>query len=66
MQEAKDVFQIRSPSAKMRDEVGVMLSRGIAEGIFAGSSYIENALAETGRRTERKFRIAGVFLFFGN
>ena len=51
MQEAKDVFQIRSPSAKMRDEVGVMLSRGIAEGIFAGSSYIENALAETGRRT---------------
>ncbi|MBQ8640651.1 MAG: hypothetical protein IJ480_00405 [Clostridia bacterium] len=51
MASAKSMFQIHSPSAKMRDEVGVMLSRGIAEGILAGSSYIEAALAETGRRT---------------
>ena len=50
MAAAKGVLQIRSPSAKMRDEVGVMLSRGIAEGILAGSGYIEAALAETGKR----------------
>ena len=50
MAAAKEVLQIRSPSAKMRDEVGVMLSRGIAEGILAGSGYIEAALAETGQR----------------
>lgn len=49
MAEAKDILQIRSPSAKMREEVGVMLSRGIAEGILAGQSYIESALAETGK-----------------
>lgn len=49
MATAKEKLQIRSPSAKMREEVGVMLSRGIAEGILAGSSYIEAALAETGR-----------------
>ncbi|MBE6614555.1 MAG: hypothetical protein E7631_04535 [Ruminococcaceae bacterium] len=50
MAAAKEVLQIHSPSARMRDEVGMMLSRGIAEGILAGSGYIEAALAETGGR----------------
>lgn len=51
MAAAKDALQIQSPSGKMRDEVGVMLSRGIAEGILAGSGAIESALAEVGGRT---------------
>ena len=49
MAEAKDILQIRSPSARMREEVGVMLSRGIAEGILDGQGYITSALAETGK-----------------
>lgn len=51
MAAAKDALQIQSPSGKMRDEVGVMLSRGIAEGILAGSGYIEAALADVGGKT---------------
>lgn len=46
MAAAKDFYGIASPSAKMRDEVGVMLSRGMAEGIWEGGSYIREALAE--------------------
>ena len=30
----------------MRDEVGVMISRGIAEGILSGASYVNGAIAE--------------------
>ena len=41
----KKKFQIASPSALMRDEVGVMISRGIAEGITGGASFIGNALS---------------------
>ncbi|MBE6541059.1 MAG: hypothetical protein E7672_01265 [Ruminococcaceae bacterium] len=41
----KDYYQIKSPSALMRDEVGVMISRGIAEGILSGSSYVNGAMA---------------------
>lgn len=40
----KDFFQIQSPSALMRDEVGVMISRGIAEGIISGRAYVTSAL----------------------
>lgn len=46
MAATKDFYEIASPSAKMRDEVGVMLSRGMAEGISDGGSYIREALAE--------------------
>lgn len=46
MAAAKDFYEIASPSAKMRDEVGVMLSRGMAEGILEGGGYIREALAE--------------------
>ncbi len=37
-------YQISSPSALMRDEVGVMISRGIAEGILDGEGYIRSAV----------------------
>lgn len=40
----KAYYKISSPSALMRDEVGVMISRGIAEGITGGSSYISSAM----------------------
>lgn len=39
-------YKISSPSALMRDEVGIMISRGIAEGITDGSVYVKNAMAE--------------------
>lgn len=41
----KDYFQIQSPSVTMRDEVGVMISRGIAEGITGGASFVEQAVS---------------------
>lgn len=41
----KSYYKIQSPSALMRDEVGVMISRGIAEGILSGSSYVSGAMA---------------------
>lgn len=39
----KDFFGIHSPSTMMRDEVGVMLARGLAEGIEKGARYAEDA-----------------------
>ncbi len=39
----KDHFKISSPSALMRDEVGVMISRGIADGITSGASFVDRA-----------------------
>ncbi len=44
----KDFYGIQSPSALMRDEVGVMISRGIAEGILDGASFVRSAAAEVG------------------
>ena len=41
----KSYYKIQSPSALMRDEVGVMISRGIAEGILAGGGAVEYALS---------------------
>lgn len=40
----KSYYQISSPSALMRDEVGVMISRGIAQGILDGSSFVNSAM----------------------
>lgn len=40
----KEYYRISSPSGLMRDEVGVMISRGIAEGIVSGSSYVSLAM----------------------
>lgn len=45
-QAVKSYYRIQSPSALMRDEVGVMISRGIAEGILSGGGAVEHALAE--------------------
>lgn len=41
---AKSYYKISSPSALMRDEVGVMISRGIAQGILDGSSFVSGAM----------------------
>lgn len=43
---AKSYYRISSPSALMRDEVGIMISRGIAEGIVSGKRFVENAMKE--------------------
>ncbi len=43
--EVKSYYKIQSPSALMRDEVGVMISRGIADGILDGSGFIDGALS---------------------
>lgn len=48
----KAYYKISSPSALMRDEVGVMISRGIAEGILAGSGYVGNAMSAVAGGTE--------------
>lgn len=50
----KDHFKINSPSVLMRDEVGVMLSRGIAEGITGGTSFIGSAVDSLYRGTKEK------------
>ena len=42
----KNFFGIHSPSTLMRDEVGVMLARGLAEGIEKGARYAEDAADE--------------------
>lgn len=42
----KKHYMISSPSALMRDEIGVMISRGIAEGITEGASFINAALSD--------------------
>ncbi len=41
----KDTFDINSPSRVMRDEVGIMLARGMADGITAGQRYVDNAVS---------------------
>lgn len=43
----KSYYAIASPSRLMRDEVGVMISRGIAEGITDGAPYVEEAMRGT-------------------
>ena len=41
----KSYYAIASPSRLMRDEVGVMISRGIAEGITDGAPYVREAMS---------------------
>lgn len=55
----KAYYAIRSPSALMRDEVGVMISRGIAEGILSGSGFVRDAMENVGRNTDRMRRTEG-------
>lgn len=49
----KEYYDIQSPSALMRDEVGVMISRGIAEGILSGSGFVRSAMDSVGRQADR-------------
>lgn len=42
----KDFFGIHSPSTVLRDDVGVMIDRGLAEGIIKGTDYVLNAANE--------------------
>lgn len=46
----KEHFRINSPSALMRDEVGVMISRGIADGITGGASFVSRAAESAGTK----------------
>ena len=48
----KKYYQISSPSALMRDEVGVMIARGIADGITDGSSFVSSALSSVYSATD--------------
>ncbi|MBQ3707691.1 MAG: hypothetical protein II889_07250 [Clostridia bacterium] len=41
----KSYYAIASPSRLMRDEVGIMISRGIAEGITDGAPYVREAMS---------------------
>ncbi len=43
---AKNAGVIKSPSRKMRDEVGLMLSRGIAVGVTQGSGEVSKAFTK--------------------
>ncbi len=49
----KEYYDIRSPSGLMRDEVGVMISRGIAEGILSGAGFVNRAMETVGAGAER-------------
>ncbi len=49
----KDYYDIRSPSGLMRDEVGVMISRGIAEGILSGAGFVRSAMDTVGGQAGR-------------
>lgn len=44
----KDFFGIASPSTLLRDTVGVMLARGVGDGINAGADYAVRAAADMG------------------
>ena len=44
MTKLKGLFGIQSPSKVMRDEVGIQLGYGLAEGIFAARSAVDGAL----------------------
>ena len=39
----KKFFGIRSPSKYMRDEIGMMIDEGLAEGIYKGAASVQNA-----------------------
>lgn len=49
----KTYYDIKSPSGLMRDEVGVMISRGIAEGILSGAGFVNRAMETVGAGAER-------------
>ncbi len=55
----KEYYDIRSPSGLMRDEVGVMISRGIAEGILSGAGFVRSAMDTVGGQAERIRRGGG-------
>ena len=44
IKDIKKVFKINSPSKLMSDEVGLMMSYGIGEGILAGLPKIQSAM----------------------
>lgn len=49
LDEVKDFFDINSPSRVMREEVGVMLARGMAVGIDKGADYALDSMQQLGR-----------------
>lgn len=45
----KEFFGIHSPSRVMRDQVGVMLARGVADGMEKGIPYVTRTAAQMGK-----------------
>ena len=54
MQDVKDFFGIHSPSTVFRDEVGVQLGRGVAEGLDDSITYVTEAADRIGEAVEAK------------
>lgn len=52
--EVKDFFGIHSPSTVFRDEVGVQLGRGVAEGLDDSITYVTQAADRIGEAVETK------------
>ena len=50
----KDFFGIQSPSRVMRDQVGVMIARGLALGLEKGQPKVEKAAADIGKALENE------------
>ena len=50
----KDFFGISSPSKVMRDQVGVMLARGMADGMEEGAKYVQAAASGIGTSIENE------------
>lgn len=62
----KKYYDIKSPSGRMRDEVGVMISRGIAEGILSGAGFVNRAMETVGIGTEHARRTESGTSGYGN
>ena len=52
LQSIKDFFGIHSPSTVMRDQVGVMISQGLALGMEKGQGAVEKAAVQLGQAIE--------------
>ncbi len=53
----KEVFDIRSPSHRMENEVGIMLPQGIAKGVEKGKGYALKAIENLGNLITEKTKI---------
>lgn len=57
----KNLFGIHSPATEWRDEIGIWLARGLAEGITEGTSDVEKASAALGEAAANSAFVSDAF-----